>query len=332
MKTMQCPNCKFENIPGQAKCFQCGCILESTIPMDVNPPRMLRWQKPYRFLCRGIRKLGVSDTTAPEWLESVSYRVIGSLVFSLIPGLGHLMQKRFSQIRWLVLAWAILLAVGMFFLGKPLGIFFISSAIGTHAYILVDCVSLDKSFIKKIVFNSIAAIMLFFLYFVIVWRTLFGILGCYGAVEISSMQIHRNDYFLARRITRVSEDIHRGDFYILQTSIITNNGHGRRRSLVVCQIVGLPNETVETKDGVFYIDNAPLDKDIYPVQDWINNRYLKTTLGNGQYFVNIIYSSRNLVPSNMIFSACIVNENEFRGKAFAKWQPWYERRFLEDRN
>ncbi len=328
---MQCPNCKFENIPGQTKCFQCGCVLEGKAPIDVNPPRMPRRQRPFRALRRAIRKTGASNITVPEWLEFLSYHFIGSLLLSLIPGVGHAVQKRFSQIRWIVLLWLFLLAAGIFFLGSPLGVFLLSAAIGTHGYIIVDCMLLDGA-AKKLTCNLLTAILMYYLYCIIIWRVVLGLFGSYGAVDIPAMRIEREDYFISHRFAEGTAVFRRGDFATLEARTLFNNNYSRNRRnfMAACQIVGLPNETIEVKDGVFLIDGVALDKDIYPVQEWISTYYFKTTLGNNQYFVNIIYNARYAIPSATISSACIFDGSQFNGRALAKWQPWYERIIFRD--
>src|SRR5262245_19626175 len=46
---MQCPNCRFQNMPGLESCGRCGTSLAlATAVLDVNPPRATSWQKHVR--------------------------------------------------------------------------------------------------------------------------------------------------------------------------------------------------------------------------------------------------------------------------------------------
>ena len=61
-RAMQCPSCRFENMPGLESCGRCGTLLSlSTVTIDVNPPRAskaskrLRKAVPRRLIYRAAR-------------------------------------------------------------------------------------------------------------------------------------------------------------------------------------------------------------------------------------------------------------------------------------
>lgn len=298
--------------------------------MDMNPPRMPRRHKPLRAFRLEIRKMGILNITIPDWLNSVSYQFIVAALLSLIPGLGHLLQKRFSQIWWAVLLWALLLTSGIFFLGSQIGVTLISASITTHAYIIVHSMLANNTFWRVLTKNAIIAVLLFYLYIMLIWRTLLGFAGGFGAADIPSMQLHINDYFLTRRVNTQTEIIQRGDFYSAPAGVITNLGRRTYGSIAVFQIVGLPNETVEIIDGAFVINGTSLDKNIYPPQSCTIDKYINTTLGKDEYFVNIEYRRNRVASGDLIARASTFRSSDLRGKAIAKWQPWQERLFFRD--
>ena len=229
-----------------------------------------------------------------------------------------------------MLLWALLLASGIFFLGTQIGATLISAAITTHAYIIVHSILADDAIWQVFTKNVVTAILLFYLYCGIIWRTLLGFTGCFGAADIPSMELHINDYFLTRRVNTQTEIIRRGDFYSAVTTVVTNHGRRGNGPIALFQIVGLPNETVEIKDGAFVINGTVLDKNIYPPQNCTIGRSINTILGKDEYFVNIEYTINQQTPDDMITSASTFSSSDFRGKAIAKWQPWQERLFFRD--
>ena len=141
---MRCERCKFENIPGQTTCIKCGSVLQITSsPLSIYPPRMPKWQKPFRNFSRLFRK---SKTIAfinaklhiPKWLQDLfSDQAIG-LLLCLIPGLAHLINKRFKEIRLYFFAWLVLLLTGVFLYGGTAGYICIGLAIGLHVGITIQ--------------------------------------------------------------------------------------------------------------------------------------------------------------------------------------------------
>ena len=114
---MQCQRCQFENMPGQQRCFKCNSILEGQKSIvDVHPPRMPSWQRPFRKISRVLRrgKKGPDTDRLPkirlDWVNKHKY-LLGTLFRSLIPGLAQVKQKRFRQIRWYMAVW--LLCLGL---------------------------------------------------------------------------------------------------------------------------------------------------------------------------------------------------------------------------
>ena len=111
---MRCQRCEFENMPGLDTCLRCGSVLiNADEPIDIHPPRMSRWKKPIRNFFRQLRQfMPISAWSGedlhfhffPPWLKKISRVNFLGAFLSIIPGLAHLIQKRFHSIRWWVLA------------------------------------------------------------------------------------------------------------------------------------------------------------------------------------------------------------------------------------
>lgn len=77
---MQCPSCRFENMPGMKKCVRCGGVLGSALAdIDVRPPRasqrwsrrldelQRQWTRLRSRLREGVRQIGVAGGSIPWW-------------------------------------------------------------------------------------------------------------------------------------------------------------------------------------------------------------------------------------------------------------------------
>lgn len=167
---MKCPQCGFENMPGEARCFQCQAVLEPPPIADVHPPRAPRWSRPLRSAGLWARRLqgrwqaaragkrvaGAMPTpesireraasvdrppSAPlftaEMFSAVGRCALG-LLLSIVPGLAHAVQRRFGDVRWYVLGWGLALALAIFFYASGPGIACFAVALVLHAWIMVD--------------------------------------------------------------------------------------------------------------------------------------------------------------------------------------------------
>jgi signal peptidase I len=145
---MQCPSCRFENIPGLDACGRCGTTLAlATAVIDVNPPRASRNAKrlrkavPRRFFYQARdaatqaheRFVGsvVNDSHVPLPEPGILSRLI-------IPGWAHLHSG--FRIRGLVFSWlyAVLLGFGLLQWGTEFGSILLGLAFAVHASSIMD--------------------------------------------------------------------------------------------------------------------------------------------------------------------------------------------------
>ena len=222
---MRCPRCEFENMPGQEKCFKCGSVLENkTEAINVNPPRMFSWKRPFRFFPRFIRSFGFMSSMGKgirvlRWIKLASTIGIFGIVLSIIPGLSHVIQRRFKDVKWYVLAWFILMAAGAFFYGGFFGLCFFGLAIAAHTW-----VALDSSVLKE--GQELGYIMLAYgltaLMMTMVYRGVNNLaINMEVApinIDIPYQNIKAGDYVLARTNTLEIEDMGRGAIALVRPS------------------------------------------------------------------------------------------------------------------
>jgi len=338
---MRCERCKFENIPGQSTCIKCGSVLEiSTALTDIYPPRMSRWEKPFRNFSRSIRKNRAilyihAKLHTPQWLRDVLGDMTVGVFLCIIPGLGHLINKRFKEIWWYFLAWIVLLLTGIFFYGTNYGYFFIGLAIGIHVVIaiLYGLFKDLESFREKAAVFFFLLIGFLFLYR-FVPRMIFPYLtGSYSSMDIPYYNVSEGDYLLARSDIDREIILDRGSLVVFNPVAIGGHQPRRIRSnrTTIGEITGLPGENIQILKGVFIIDGQPLDVEQYPVPGWLRNRTFSFIIPKDSYFVssryNITAHGIVLTDSNII-QVCIVNKSSIEAKAFMRWLPIARRGFL----
>jgi len=145
---MQCPSCRFENIPGLDACGRCGTSLAiGTVVVDVNPPRASKSAKRVRKLVPRRFFYQARDVTA-----QAHRRITGSVVNDsrvplpepgilsrlMVPGWAHLFSG--FRMRGLVFFWAyvVLLAFGLLQWGTEFGSVLLGLAFAVHASSILD--------------------------------------------------------------------------------------------------------------------------------------------------------------------------------------------------
>ena len=253
----------------------------------------------------------------------------------IIPGLGHLVNKRFKEIWWYFLAWLVLILTGLFFYGTTTGYFLIGLAIGLHVVIAI----LYGLFKDLDNFREKAAVAFFLLIgFLLLYRfvprMLFPFLtGSYSSIDIPYYNVSEGDYLLARSDIDRDTILDRGSLIVFNPVAI--GGHQARAfhngGTAIGEIVGLPGENIQVNDEVFTIDGLPLDVEQYPVPAWLQKRTLSIIIPEDSYFVSARYNVNAhgiaLTDSN-IRQVCIVKKSSIEAKAFMRWLPIARRGFL----
>jgi type IV secretory pathway protease TraF len=340
---MRCRRCKFENIPGQETCIKCGSALEiKSTAINIYPPRMAKWKKPFRDLLRSMRKgkvvpqTDIKSSSSARFKEFFSDSVSG-LFLSIIPGFAHWMQNRFKEIRWYFFAWAVLLLSGLFLYGSPPGFICFGLAIGVHAAIALQYGIIKDltNIAEKIVTVILVLIGLTFLYRLIPRMPFLNFTGGHSSLTIPYHNLEAGDYLLARDGLDENDLLQRGSLVLIRPA--TFRGYGRRGLLsgndtVIGEIVGLPGEKLQIINDVFIVDGKLLDVEQYPVPMWLRRVPFSATIPNDSYFVSTRYSVRAhgvQLTASHIKQVCVLKKNLIEAKAFMKWWPLSRRGFLK---
>ena len=325
-------------MPGQSVCLQCGSALTADAAQtDVHPPRMGKWKKPFRSFRRNFRacrlvQAGNRRTRMPSWAKKVSQVGFFGVVLSIVPGLAHVIQRRFREVLLYVIVWFLLLFGSLFFYGGALGWPLFGLTIGVHAWIAVHSGPLKAvtELRYRMLILLLVGVGLFLVYRATANLVFRDIAGGYTSVAIRYHNIEERDFLLARRSLATREDLRRGSMVITGIESIGGryfNTGGHRQ--VVAQIIALPGESLRIEEGVFVVDDNFLDPNECPVPQWLKNRSLSVTIGQDSYFVSAQFQGQGYNDSH-VAEVCVVPIGEIEAKAFIRWAPLIRRGFIRD--
>jgi hypothetical protein len=337
---MRCERCKFENIPGQKTCIKCGSALEiKPTAINVHPPRMSKWKKPFRVLQQLMRRGKVVPQEniklyCPPWIKEVFSDSFLGLFLSVIPGLAHSIQKRFGEIRWYFLAWLVLLISGLFLFGSQAGFICLGLAIGVHTGIAVQYgIIKDLANLREKILTVILVLLaLTFIYRFTPRILVPNLAGGYSSLSVSYYKVEAGDYLLGWRNLKENAALKRRDLVFIHPEYFsTHSGQTTGRELIVGQIVGLAGEQLDIKDGVFIVNGQKLDSNIYPVPQWLQINGYSVIIPESSYFIIVQY---NLTGHNMALESTLVNQicirkaDDIESRIFMRWWPLWRRGFL----
>lgn len=332
---MQCQRCHFENMPGQQRCFKCGSVLESQgAILNVHPPRMAGWKRPWRGLFRVLRKRGgrlkvdkLPDVPMDWWPD---YRDgLWGLVLSIIPGFAHFLYGHFKRIRNLLIAWFVCMSLSAALFSTPWGwaLFGIGGTI--HAWIALDAGLREK--LAAVRERLIALLFLFALFFIgyyILVQVLFPSISFQRiAFGVSPSGVHSGDTLLLRSLGDHAQSLARGDFVSYQGRAINAGGTWP----AVGQVVALPHETVKMDSQGFHVNGTPLGLEQFPVPHWMRTWKNEVTLGPNQYFITTAYHRRGAadLPPGTVERLCLISKQAIESRATMLWWPLTRRHRLD---
>ncbi|MBN1763872.1 MAG: hypothetical protein JW860_01330 [Sedimentisphaerales bacterium] len=298
---MRCSRCGFENMPGQKRCFKCNSVLltEDT-PVTIEPPRMAGWKKPFRVFFRQVRRLNKGQTLdsypgrLPHWLKNFSRSVLPGLLLSVIPGLAHVVQKKFRQVWYYVLAWLVFLILAIVFYGTVRGLVCYSLAIVLHAWIVIHA-SLRQyisDLQQRIIAIALVSLCIYGLYWLVALSIRDHVAGGYINFPVPYQNIESGDYLLVRLYPPGLRLYARGDLVLIQQ-------YYRDHDFIV-QVIGLPGETVEVIEGRYVINGIPLKNDIYPVPPFLQSWPFSSIIQENKYFISAdFHLYRGMLPSKV---------------------------------
>jgi len=338
---MRCERCKFENIPGAKRCIKCGSALEiKPTAINVHPPRMSNWKKPFRNVLRWMRQGKIVPQQNiklhfPLWMKGIFSDSFLGLFLSIIPGLAHLVQNRFKEIRWYFLAWLILILSGLFLYGSAAGFICLGLAVGVHAGIALQYgIIKDLANVReKIVTVILVLIGLMFIYRFIPDILFPNLVGGYSTLTLPYHNVEAGDYLLARGGLDQDILLPRGSLVLIHPATLTSHGGGVTRSedAIIGEIVGLAGDELQITDSIFIVNGQQLDTEKYPVPQWLHRVNFSATIPVNNYFVSARYNVRAYgikLESSHIRQVCFVKAGDIKAKAFMRWWPLSRRGFI----
>lgn len=339
---MKCQRCQFENIPGQKTCIKCGSTLEiEPEAINIYPPRMAGWQRPFRHILRWMRLGRIAPQKnvklhVPLWLKGAFSESLLGLFLSVIPGLAHLIQNRFREIRWYFLAWLILLLLGLFLYGSSAGFIFLGLAVGVHAGIGLQYGIINDlaNLREKIITVVLVLIGLAFIYALTPRVIVPNLVGGHSSLTVPYHKVEAGDYLLAWRNIGQKGLLPRGSLVLIHPAILTGyRGQvSRSRDVTIGEIIGLAGEQLQISGGIFIVDGQQLNAEKYPVPEWLRNRNFSAKIPDDSYFVSAQYNVRAYggikINDTHISRVCLTKASDIEAKAFMRWMPLLKRGFL----
>lgn len=140
---MQCPHCGFENLPGIVICTRCRAQLVAARPSSAAeflPPRAGRWKwlRPLHYFLNvwgdrlpAFLPPAISSFFVSAW--GISREAVAALLFSAVPGLGHLLRGQRLQAMGVIAVWCALIWLAVIWFGHWFGGLCRGLLIGLHA-------------------------------------------------------------------------------------------------------------------------------------------------------------------------------------------------------
>jgi len=139
----------------------------------------------------------------------------------------------------------------------------------------------------------------------------------YNAVP-SSLQI--GDCVVEEKISNHFSDPKRGDIVVFRTTYKISHNIWNSTDLFIKRIIGLPNEKVEVRDGLVYINDKPLNENY--IAATANDKWDSEVIPDDTYFVFGTNHPRVIGQSSLYDAHMLVPRDNITGKATKiSWPP-----------
>ena len=335
---MQCPICKFNNLPGTRVCTRCRAQLildENIAPEHLQPPRAGQYKK-YRSIVYFFNRLD------DHQLGKKTVTIAGHLLFlllSLIPGLGHMVKGRRRAALAICCGWLSLMALIVLLYSSTLSGVLLGMAIALHAFVFFDILDIRSRY-PKILSQFFAATVIA----VIIAISYFGLQSYahrFARIVISpcdfpQWHVQKQDSLL------VTPGNNHGKgqlvYYHLPTSRRLRRGnlyfHLNWANHFLGCILGLSGDKIEVgTDGVIQINGNKVNRQYLNDQQMKPGKPFTLTVPPDCYFIpnQFIFRGNRIRQDNYIFlwkNAYIVPRKQVIGKAIAIYFPLARRRFF----
>jgi len=339
---MQCPSCRFENIPGLDACGRCGTSLAlSTAVIDVNPPRASRSAKrlrkvvPRRFFyqardvaAEAHRRFSgsvVEDSRVPLPEPGILSRL-------MVPGWAHLYSG--LRLRGLFFFWAyvVLLVLGLSQWGTGFGSVLLGLAFSVHASSIID-ILLRQGTVRFPRMIATAAFVFAGLSIVTYYPAGQVLMRVAAPIEYGTdvPPFKRLDVVLVNHWAFALTDPHRGD--VVFFSPITLNRrpdgtqmlhirHAFEENQVIDRLIGLPGDQVVWDGGKLTVNGTaaswgPLRPERLP-------KHFEVSVPNERYLIfptTSIGAVNTGTPESFWKSASLIPRDDILGGVYLRLSP-----------
>jgi signal peptidase I len=301
---MQCPGCRFENIPGLASCGRCGTSLAlATATIDINPPRASRTQKKVRrvvprrafYVARDLssqaRRSFISSSIDRYRVPLPEPAVLSRLI---VPGWAQIHSGLGLRGRIFLGSFLALLVLGMLQWGTELGSMLLGLAFSVHASSIVD-ILIRQGTVRFPRMMATAALVGLALAMLVYYPAGQLLMRVAAPIEYSvdSPPFKRFDVVLVNRWAHALGGPGRGDVVLFRptrpmrigatATIVPFIRHAFDENELVDRVLGLPGDRVVCDEGKISVNGVavswvPLIPERMP-------RHLEIAVPLGQYLI-----------------------------------------------
>ena len=274
---MQCPSCRFENMPGLDSCGRCGTLLSlGTITIDVNPPRALSRSKrirqvvPRRLIYQArdyaveARRFITRSTVEESRIPLPEPAILSRLI---VPGWAHIHSGLVVRGRFFLAAYVPLLLLGLGRWGTFLGSILLGLAFSVHASSAVDIlirqgtVRFPRVMATTFVVSLILAILIYVPSGQVLTRIAAPVHYLYDAPPFES-----NDIVLINQWAYALTSPHRGDVVQFRPLNLSRQPVGEQlmhvryvlnEDAVIDRILGVPGDHIVWENGMLSVNGEP---------------------------------------------------------------------------
>ena len=345
---IKCTTCGLENLDHITVCVECGNALIQDDSLnheqEHTPPRAGKYKNLRLFLYKIRRNTGALDIDRPVPVNQVKSSYVSKLLLdladfkgaaaSIIPGLGHLTQRRFLRGFIFFALWLLFILFGIFFYGRTISNFCFGCAIAIHASAAFDCLPLSLSYFNSIQ-SRVGMMFSLLILSLICYYGIFNVIndqvfGVWMNLNRGDPVLLRGDFVLIRRQAAYK----RGDIVFFDTdgrwgSTGYDENFRIEPGIYFDRVIGLPGERIEIIKGRIFVNDDPLLDEFYPITKGVV-RDMAVVLKENQYFIyDSLTPRQNQFPIKLLRLHNTVNEDNIRGKAFMIYAPWSRMRFLQ---
>ncbi|MFA6043760.1 MAG: S26 family signal peptidase [Phycisphaerales bacterium] len=337
---MQCPNCEFNNIPGQRTCARCTSVLDFG-SIDVTPPRAGTTVIPLRFRSRleiiashiDYRLANASRRLGASVLNDVS---VAPLLRSIVPGWAHRHRGQ-RRLGWfLTWVWLGLMLVAAALMGGPFGWTAYFAVVGWHG------LAINLILNRRLIEMNVLARMGTGLF---IWVCLNAFIYLPAGVMLqrlvtpfqadgilSGPLLVDGDLLLTTGPALRPTAYQRGDIVLYRvrgdslragyTNINARDGFGVER------IIGLPGDHIEVEGATIKVNGAPVSAADLPIRPGFRAFSCNLVLPKGCYFivpstlVMQVYHMDQAQTSELLSSASQVRSDDILGRVLIRWRPF----------